>query len=126
MAEIEQSVAAEISDTLDAGDATAPASAGTAPFGGGTGTADGGTHYAPGTTPMHDCKGLNAGTGTRPMGDNWNMEDNSDLIAKVQQQVRLDRARDDASFRAYCLNPGDRPGPIAGLEFIQPKGQNDE
>ena len=125
MAEIEQAAAA-IAASLDDGDATAPANAGTSPFSGGTGTADG-THYAPGTAPMHDCKGLNAGTGTRPMGDNWNMEDNSDLIAKVQQQVRLDRARSDASFREFCRNPGDPArGVVAGLEFIQPKGQNNE
>lgn len=124
MAEIEQAAAAAIAASLDDGDATAPASAGTVPFGGGTGTVDG-THYAPGTTPMHDIKGLHAGTGTRPLGGNWNMDDHSDEIAKVQQQVRIDRARSDASFREFCKNPGDTArGGVAGLEFIK-KGPTD-
>ena len=123
MAEIEDAAAAAIAASID-DDAPARAPAGTVPFGSGAGT--GPMNSSSSTTPLGG-QGLNAGSGTRPMEGNWAVATDDEKFAEAQAQTRIDRARADASFREFCKSPGDPArGPIAGLEFIQPKGQNNE
>ena len=80
MAEIEQAAAAAIAADLDAGDATATSNAATVPLNGAGDTLSGGLHSSSSTRPMDGGQGMNAGAGTRPLGDGWNVTHDADKV----------------------------------------------